>query len=222
MPILMTPADHTPESDKEKRSEGHSGAKQRIIRMVQMVLLLFLSVLLPGLNATRVESLESDASQVKTAFVYNFIKFVQWPPEILPPEEHRITLCLLGNDSLADAVELLTGKTANGKLLFVKRITSSEDASACQVLYLAKSEENKMGNILKSMKGGVLTIGDMKNFASFGGTINFVQAKNRISFEINLDAATAAGIRISSQLLRLATIVSNNQSEKRINAEFSK
>jgi len=187
------------------------GAKTILERMSFRILLLaFLSVMLQSrLNAIPVQAAGPDPSLVKAAFAYNFIKFVSWPPETLPPEATGITLCVLGNDPLGNALESLSGKTVNGKLLTVKRMKNREEASDCHILYICKSESKQVKDILRSTRGGVLTIGDMKHFASVGGIINFIFVDSRISFEINTDAAATGGIRISSQLLRLAKIVRN-------------
>ncbi len=182
----------------------------RAAKLCRIFLLLFLSLILLKLNVSRVEAAGPDPSQVKAAFVYNFMKFVSWPPETLPPEASRLTLCVLGNDALGDALESLSGKTASGKVLSVKRIRRREEASECEILYLGRSESKRMKEILQNVKSGVLTIGDMRNFAASGGMINFVIDNNRVSFEINPDAAAKAGVRISSQLLRLAKIVRND------------
>ncbi|OPY89296.1 MAG: hypothetical protein A4E72_01146 [Syntrophus sp. PtaU1.Bin208] len=176
-------------------------------KLCRIFLFLFLSLMLLKLNVSRVDAAGPDPFQVKAAFVYNFLKFVSWPPEALPPEASKITLCILGDDSLGAAIESLSGKTISGKALSVKRIKRREDASECEIIYLCKSESRHMKEILQNVKSGVLTIGDMRNFASSGGMINFVMINNRVSFEINPDAAATGRIRISSQLLRLAKIV---------------
>ncbi len=146
--------------------------------------------------------------QVKAAFVYNFVKFVQWPRDsFLTTGDAPISICVLGQDPLGDALESLKGLADYGKNISVRRIAGQGEIDRCQVLYLCKSEKEAMGNILKGMKAGVLTIGDMKSFASAGGIINFVIVDNRVSFEINVDAAERARLKISSQILKLAKIV---------------
>jgi hypothetical protein len=150
---------------------------------------------------------EPNESQVKAAFVYNFTKFIQWPSRTLPPGESKISLCALGEDPLGDILESLTGKITSGRQLSVRRITGVEDAGRCQIVYIGRSEREQVRNILKGIKEGVLTIGEMNHFASFGGIINFVIVENRVTFEINTDAAERAGLKISSQLLKLAKIV---------------
>lgn len=146
--------------------------------------------------------------QVKAAFIYNFVKFVQWPADaFLEKAGASISLCILGRDELGDALEGLNGKSAQGRIFSVRRIDRPGEADRCQVLYLCRSERERMRAILKGIKAGVLTIGDMKSFASAGGIINFVLTQKKVSFEINVEAAEKAGLKISSQLLKLAKIV---------------
>ena len=150
---------------------------------------------------------ESAESQVKAAFVYNFTKFIQWPIRTLPPGEPKVSLCVLGDDPLGDSLESLTGKTTSGRQLSVRRIPRVEDSGHCQIVYICKSERDQARNILKGIKEGILTIGEMSHFTSSGGIINLLIVENRISFEINVDAAERAGLKINSQLLKLAKIV---------------
>ncbi len=177
------------------------------LKIFGAALLVIIFAMLSGSAATFAASPPANVYQVKTAFVYNFFKFISWPQDASPSPEAGITICVLGSDPLGDALESLTGKEVNGKTLLVKRLRKKEEANSCNALYICRSEQARIGSILKGIKGNVLTIGDIKYFASSGGIINFVVVKNRVSFEINTDAAAQAGIRISSQLLKLARIV---------------
>jgi hypothetical protein len=53
----------------------------------------------------------------------------------------------------------------------------------------------------------ILTVSDAPGFVNRGGMIEFVLDSNRVRFEINLAAARAAGLNLSSELLRVATAV---------------
>jgi hypothetical protein len=179
---------------------------KRVTAFRAIVLFVFCAILAgPGtsLNA----SAETTEFQVKAAFVYNFIKFVQWPPESFVTTSSPISICVFGRDPLEEALYSLEGKSAQGRGLSVRRISGLGEADRCQVLYLGRSEREMVGNILKGLKVGMLTIGDMQPFADSGGMINFVMVDNRVSFEINVEAAEKARLKISSQLLRLARIV---------------
>ena len=54
----------------------------------------------------------------------------------------------------------------------------------------------------------MLSTGDGEGFAQSGGIVGFTTRDNRVRFEINLARADEARLKISSQLLKLATIVS--------------
>jgi hypothetical protein len=150
---------------------------------------------------------EPNESQVKAAFVYNFTQYIQWQNRSQTVRESKLLICILGDDPLANTLELLRGKITSGGPISVMRISKTEETDRCKVVYFGKSEKDQMKDLLKGIKEGVLTIGEMKNFASSGGIINFVIAGNRVSFEINTDASERAGLKVSSQLLKLAKIV---------------
>jgi hypothetical protein len=169
--------------------------------------LLYLFLMGYGPGASDAVPAETTEPEVKTAFVFNFIKFVDWSSNAAPQGEPMITLCILGQDPLGETLPSLAGKVAQGRKLSVRQIAKPGQTDGCQVLYICKSEKDQMGNVLKGMKPGVLTIGDMKNFAHSGGAINFVMEEKKVSFEINVDSVERAGMKISSQLLKLAKIV---------------
>ena len=55
--------------------------------------------------------------------------------------------------------------------------------------------------------GRVEPVAEVPGFARSGGIINFTIKEDKVRFEINPAAAQRANLTISSQLLRLATIV---------------
>ncbi len=178
----------------------------RFFRIV--VFMVFFGVLFIGPGAIVTGPAEEPTEQqVKAAFIFNFVKFVEWPRHAFSTNESPVLLCVLGKDPLGDTLESLGGKTAQGRRLSVRYITKPGEADRCQVLYVSRSEREQIGVVLKGMKGNVLTIGDVRNFASSGGVINFVMKDSKVSFEINVDAAEKAGLQINSQLLKLAKIV---------------
>jgi hypothetical protein len=144
--------------------------------------------------------------QVKTAFVYNFVKFVQWPPTVFPSDETPIVLCVLGDDPLGNALESLKGKTAQGRRIEVRQISKITEIRGCQIVYVCRSEREHKTKIITEIKPYMLTVGDMPSFVSAGGMINLILSDNRVAFEINVAAADKSGLKISSQLLKLARI----------------
>jgi hypothetical protein len=143
---------------------------------------------------------------VRAAYVYNFARFVTWPsdsPLALAPD---FTLGVLGDDPLADALEaVVRGKRLAGRPLAVRRFGAAEDVVPCPVLYVGRVQSGDLRPLLEALRGWpVLTVGDAAGFASRGGVIGLYPEEARIRFEVRRAAAGAAGLRVSSKLLRLS------------------
>jgi len=143
--------------------------------------------------------------EIKAAFVYNFIKFVEWPEEIteLYPE---ISIAILGRDPFGETLDnLIKGKSIKDKKLSVYRYSDIEDIHFCHVLFISKSEEKNLKLIFAHLKEkSILTVGESSDFLKHGGIIKLLEKDNRVRFEINLQQANASRLKISSRLLRLA------------------
>ena len=97
----------------------------------------------------------------------------------------------------------------NDRPLTVRRFRRVEDIGACHILFISRPEQGHLDQLLDSLKGrSVLTVSDAERFASHGGMIGFATEQNRIRLRVNLEAARAANLTISSKLLRPAQIVS--------------
>ena len=145
---------------------------------------------------------------LKAAFLYNFAQFIHWPTETFSKDQTTFTLCILGKDPFGPALDPVKGKSLKGRKLVIKHVDKLQDAENCQILFISRSEKENLAEILAELRGsGVLTVGDMENFAQQGGVINLITVKRKVRFEINLDAAERAGLRISSKLLKLAKII---------------
>lgn len=147
--------------------------------------------------------------QMKAAFLYNFAKFVEWPARGSGDRDGQIRVCILGKDPFGPVLEgVIQGKTVNNRSLAVRRIAYLEGATSCHLLFIGSSEKNRLEDIVEALKGtNVLTVSEIDRFAHRGGMINFLMENKKVRFEINVDAAALAGLKISSKLLQLATIV---------------
>jgi hypothetical protein len=146
--------------------------------------------------------------QVKAAFLYNFAKFVEWPARSFPAAGTPLTFCVVGEDPFgSDLEEITRGKTIDQRKLATRRVKKGRERE-CHILFVSPSEEARLGEILRDVKdASVLTVSDIAKFSRTGGIIGFIIEGNKIRFEINLDAAERAGLKISSRLLKLAKIV---------------
>jgi hypothetical protein len=145
---------------------------------------------------------------VKAAFIYNFAKFVEWPTES-SVQDSPFVIGILGQDPFGGALdEIVSGKTVRDKRITVKRFTKIEDAMSSSILFISNSEKENMGQIIKRLDGApVLTVSDLERFAEHGGMVELMIDQNRVRFAINVAAAEQARLKPSSQLLKLAKIV---------------
>ena len=147
--------------------------------------------------------------QIKAAFLYNFAKFVEWPADAFTDPHSPIVLGIVGEDPFGSDLDgIVYAKTVNGRGFMVKRLAPGPDLRTCHILFISSSEKKRLAQILEQLKGSsVLTVGEMDRFVQSGGAVNFLLEQNRVRFEINVDAAARARLKISSKLLALARSV---------------
>ncbi len=143
--------------------------------------------------------------QIESAYIFNFIKFVEWPDSVVK-SGGNIRLCIMGNDELHATLATLNGRDVGEyKLQIMPRNWGSESIDSCHVLYIDEQEQRRFIPILKSLgQRPVLTISDIPNFAERGGNIGLIYRENKVLFEVNLASARITGLRLSSQMLNLA------------------
>jgi hypothetical protein len=165
--------------------------------------------------------------QVKAAFLYNFIKFTEWP-EDKPAEPNVIIIGILGEDKFKDSFDAIKDKPINNQKILIKSfgkfsqyVKNGEDSiqltpeaeqlKKCHILFICDSEWAYTREIIEAVKGGnVLTVGETGDFLELGGIITFVPSNEKLAFEVNYSAAKKNGLQINSRVLRLAKRVINN------------
>jgi hypothetical protein len=147
--------------------------------------------------------------QVEAAYLFNFGRFVDWPPTSRGQTGASLVICVLGDDPFGSSLDsVLQRGTVKGKALTAKRIGRIEDAATCQVLYISASEAARVDRILSTVGNvSVLTVSDMPQFMDHGGMIQFMLEDGKVRFQINLGAAENAGLALSSELLKVAVNV---------------
>jgi len=146
---------------------------------------------------------------VKLAFLYNFTKFVEWPAGSYRDPGAPLAICIVGRDPFNPDLEgdLRTRKVGSHPVE-VKTLTTTDRLSMCHMVFVPVTEENQAARIVKGLQGSsTLTVGEAKGFAGLGGIINLTVDDNKVHFEVNLPAAEHAGLKISSNLLNVAKIV---------------
>ncbi len=185
------------------RLRSKANSRFRALRWAPLCTLLFTCFLIVCLH-TRVQAATAREYKIKAACIYNFVKFIEWPAQAV---RDTITVCVLGQEAYDAAYSTLNGKSVVGRTVVVRPFTGVRDLRGCQILFISGDERNRWRQIQEAIENSpVLTVGEAEGFASGGGVINFYTQSNKLRFEINPDAAERAGLRISSQLLRLSRV----------------
>jgi len=191
-------------------------------------LALTILALIAALTATSAlaDDTPRQEQQLKAAFVYNFIKFVEWPDEKDVDHDKPITIGIIGSQDFVQAFDPIKHKKVKNRHISVKYFTGFEQHTrpsesddpiwqrrinalkTCDVLLLCKCDDAGIEDpteILMALRGvPILVVSETGGFLESGGMINFLMEGNKVRFEINLASAKQAKLRIRSQLLRLA------------------
>jgi hypothetical protein len=164
-----------------------------------------------GASASAQATAPSKEYQVKAAFLFNFAQFVDWPVSAFAQEDAPLMICVLGDDPFGPYLdELVRGEQVNSRRLSVQRLRKPEDARQCQVLFVSRSGSGSLDRALALGKGmDALTVSDADGFAERGGIIQLTTESGKIRLKINVSAAKASNLVISSKLLRSAEIVAS-------------
>lgn len=182
--------------------EGGATARVRAL-LAGVLLVLAFAAAAPGAPP------EATEHELKAAFLFNFVKFVEWPPEALD-RRASLEVCVLGDDLLHEALQRsLRGKTVRDKPIATRRIASLQATGECHVLFVSSAHHDDMPAIVPLVRlHHVLLVGEGPRFLAAGGTIAFDVENDRLRFDVDTDAATGAGLKLSSQLLKVARNVS--------------
>jgi uncharacterized protein DUF4154 len=174
--------------------------RSRATLFLGLNLLVFLS------GYGRAQNSQPTEYQIKAAFIFNFARFIEWPPKAFSRTTSPLVIGILGENPFHnDLQRTIGGKTVDDHPLVINELSSPAEATNCHILFISTSEKPRLPQILNVLKGAsVLTVGEMDRFTENGGMINFVQEGTKIRFQINNGAATSAGLKISSKLLSLA------------------
>jgi YfiR/HmsC-like len=176
------------------------------------ILIVALSFSLSWAPGALAQDRDSSEYLIKAGFIFNFAKFVDWPPATFAQPDSPIVIGILGTDPFGAIIDqIVQDKKIGGRGFVVKRLkwgTDLKDLKECKILFVGASERVHIDELVQIVKGlPILTVGETPGFAERGGVIRLVLEDNKVRFEVNVEAARQAGLTISSRLLTLARII---------------
>jgi len=150
-----------------------------------------------------------DEREVKATYLVRFPEFVEWPAEAFSDPRSLFVIGVLGDDPFGSVLnELVKGEVVRDHRVVVERFRRVEEIKTCHILFVSASETETYRQIFARLQGrSILTVGETAGFATRGGIVELLTEQNRIRRRVNVGAAKAAGLTISSRLLKLAEIV---------------
>jgi hypothetical protein len=192
----------------EAKSRNGFGRATNAGACLYVLLVVLCSSVVPPAQAAQSWASEFE---LKAAFVYNLIPFVEWPAPISGP----MVICFAGEGPAPEGfVNFFSGKRAGTREIEVRTVHSGSGFRSCQVVLLAYQDASRTREALAQLSGkSVLSIGEGEGFARAGGVMAFLPSGNTYHLAVNPQAAERAGLKIRSQLMSIATLLSDGRME---------
>jgi hypothetical protein len=144
--------------------------------------------------------------EVKAAFLFKFLTFVEWPPEAFQRSDSPYVVGVHGGeDVVSELRQLVPGRTVNGRPVAVRRLQPGEPLSGVHVVFVPRNEAAGLALIVKAAQSQpLLIVTESDGALEEGSMINFLVANGRVRFEVALDSAERSRLRISSRMLAVA------------------
>jgi hypothetical protein len=192
-------------SDAHSSRSASVGRRSLVLRWQRWALCAgcWLASLLVGLAQDTV----SKEYQIKAAYLYNFAKFVEWPPQSFTNQLAPLVIGVFDPNPFGSELQTIAvSHQINGRAIVIKPVANAAQAAGVHLLFIGATEDDRVAATLVALNGtGVLTVGESDRFAAAGGIIRFVRSDDKVRFQINAAAAEHQGLKISAQLLKLAT-----------------
>jgi hypothetical protein len=151
-------------------------------------------------------TLAQQAYEVKGAFLFKFLSYVEWPDDALAGPHTPLVIGVLGDEDVRGALQdIVQGRQAQGRSVEVRRVKAGDAPEGLHMLFAGRDSVPELARY--AGRRGLLLVGDSDDGLARGAMINLVLAENRVRFEIAPEAAERAGLRISSRMLALAQVV---------------
>ncbi len=151
--------------------------------------------------------------RVKAAFLYKFLGYAEFPPQAFSDAGAPLTIGVVGSEEMAaELARIAAGRVLAGRPIAVRRIGDHESVPPVHLLFVAGSDGERAGRVLRGASGALLTVTECDGGLRYGSVINFRIVDERVRFDVSLDAAERKNVKLSSRLLTVANRVQKGAS----------
>lgn len=145
----------------------------------------------------------SSYGELQAAYIFNFAKYIKWPGDAAV-----FVIGVAGEPEILGALQnTLRGKKVGGRAIEIRIITTPEEATACNILYLSESHSRDIGTLKKAIAGKKILIVTEEDLIKRGACISFVVEDDRLRFKLRKAGLEEAGLEASEGLLKLAILL---------------
>lgn len=164
---------------------------------------MFIILMMAGFAVT---AQDRPTHEIHAAMLFNFIKYVQWPNE---GDGGEFVVGVIGDDNVFNTLNTwYNGKQKGSKKYVIKKLSSANESSSCQVVYVGKAKSKDFDDIMNIIGGkSILTITDGNGLGQKGSCINFKVIDGKLKFEMNQATLTSSNLKVSSQLSSMAILI---------------
>jgi hypothetical protein len=168
---------------------------------------LLLSMAPPSPAQAPAAPVEAQEHEVKAAFLSKFPAFVEWPSR--PAPEVPFVIAVAGAEDVAGELRRLTeGRRHEGRVIEIREVADAQGAMGGHMVFVGRAATARLPGIVRGLSGrAVLLVSEAPGALEQGSMVNFVVSDARVRFDVALDNAEAARLRISARLLAVARSV---------------
>lgn len=192
-------------------SRRHHGVSGGVVRRFALRTFLFslVAASLGGWSLAGAQDIDREY-KLKAVYLYKFATYVQWPEKAFHDDASPFVIGILGPDPVGtDLRQIAKVKKIDGRKIEVRNYKQAKDVRDCHILFMSRALKSEIQRAAVKLLSGrkILFVGETPDFLKHGGVINFVVQENRIQIYVSESAYKREGLKISAQLLRIATVV---------------
>jgi hypothetical protein len=173
-------------------------------RYLQIAVVLLLTTLALPARA----QLQATEAELKAAFLYRFLSFVEWPPSSFASPKAPIVVGFVSAPEVAaEFLAAVQGRTVQGRPVEARTLGAGDTPAGVHALFVGDAARERIAALARGAGEGALIVTESEGALERGATINLGEAEGRLRFSVSIEAAERAGLRLNSRLLALATEV---------------
>ncbi|HEY1172469.1 MAG TPA: YfiR family protein [Verrucomicrobiae bacterium] len=164
-------------------------------------------------SASSLRAAEPTEYEIKAAMIYRLAQFMEWPSNRFDSASAPLSLAIMGKDPFGDSIDtVLKNQKIGDRDILIHRLPSHADnRTNHHVIYLSTSLSAEAQNIISSVRtNAVFTVGEGEDFTTRGGHARIYLEQKKVRFEINIAAMERSGLKLHSQVMKLATRITRD------------